>query len=147
MEQQQLIDGRYRLLGPLGEGGEARVFRAHDLQRGEEVAVRLPRSASLERMETPTLEFHPGWAKALGSGIDPKCGAYQIFEFLEGESLRQKVPRAPLTETELMSFIPSIAGGGGGLACSGLGSRRSERRELYAGFGDLGLEAFRAAVF
>jgi serine/threonine protein kinase len=105
MPEKTLIAGRYRLSDELGSGGEARVFRAHDVQEGREVAVRLPvrPEPPVDRPGAP--EFHPGWVRLLGAGFDPDQGAYQVFELLEGETLRRKVESAPLGEEAWRSFV------------------------------------------
>jgi serine/threonine protein kinase len=82
-----LIGDRYRLLDPLGSGGEARVFRAHDASKGAEVALRLglqPATFTLARELPP---FHPGWVRLLDSGVEPGHGAYQVYELIEGQTL------------------------------------------------------------
>ena len=89
--KETLLDGRYQLLGALGSGGEARVFRARDSSTGREVAARFAlHPATYTAPESPP-NFHPGWVRLLDSGIDPQRGACQIFELLEGETLRQLV--------------------------------------------------------
>lgn len=95
---------RYVLVAPLGSGGEARVYRAHDEASGEEVAVRL----ALEETTiapTPAHVSHENWVRLFESGVDPRHGAYQVFELLEGRTLGQTVGSAPLARDEWRSFV------------------------------------------
>jgi serine/threonine protein kinase len=89
--KETLLDGRYQLLDALGSGGEARVFRARDNSTGWEVAVRLALNPTTYTAPQSLPDFHPGWVRLLDSGIDPQHGPCQIFELLQGETLRQMV--------------------------------------------------------
>lgn len=43
MEMNQMIGGRYRIVEPLGEGGMANVYRAHDIILDRDVSIKLMR--------------------------------------------------------------------------------------------------------
>lgn len=87
--QETLIDGRYRLLEAIGSGGEARVFRARDTRTGDEVAVRVALRPATYAPQTTLPFFPPGWVHFIYWGVDPQQGAYQVFELLHGQTLRQ----------------------------------------------------------
>jgi serine/threonine-protein kinase len=89
--KETLLDGRYELLDALGSGGEARVYRARDKSTGQEVAVRLALDPATSTAPGELPDFHAGWVRLLDAGIDPQQGPCQIFELLEGETLRQRV--------------------------------------------------------
>jgi serine/threonine-protein kinase len=89
--KETLLDGRYELFDALGSGGEARVFRARERSTGREVAVRLALNPATYIAPGALPDFHAGWMRLLDSGTDPHHGPCQIFELLEGETLRRLV--------------------------------------------------------
>jgi len=105
-----LIDSRYHLLAELGSGGEARVFRARDNVDETDVAVRLPVGpvvsvTSDHPKRAQPAACHEGWVRLLASGTDPQQGAYQVFELLEGETLRQLIRSGPLDSNDWRFFV------------------------------------------
>jgi len=103
--QNTLIDGRYLLLADLGSGGEARVFRARDTTTGNETAVRLALRPGTQTMPEQPPAFHDGWVRLLATGSDPRHGAYQVFELLEGRTLGQLIRSGPLGPDAWRSFV------------------------------------------
>lgn len=101
----ETIAARYRLQETIGTGGEARVFRAHDLVDGVEVAVRLlpPGEAPGTAHEIPM--HHPGWVRLLDRGVDPEHGAYTVLELLRGETLGAMVRNRPLLPDACLEFV------------------------------------------
>jgi serine/threonine-protein kinase len=99
----QLIVDRYRLVDLLGEGGMGSVWRAHDQQRGIDVAVKVLRpglaSASVVRalfkqeaeLSERMLSRHI--VKVLERGIAPGGNAFIVFELLDGEDLGKRLDR------------------------------------------------------
>jgi serine/threonine protein kinase len=104
VKENPLIAGRYQLGELLGEGGEARVFRAHDRQEARDVALRLPNHSRPPASPARLPEFHPAWVTLLDAGRDPGSGAYQVFELLDGETLRAKIGRGPLDPEAWLAF-------------------------------------------
>jgi serine/threonine protein kinase len=98
-----LIDGRYLLLADLGSGGEARVFRARDTTTGDEAALRLALRPGTPTPRDSLPAFHDGWVRLLAAGSDPRYGAYQVFELLEGRTLGQLT--GPLGPDEWRLFV------------------------------------------
>lgn len=100
-----LFDGRYEWPEPLASGGEAEVWRARDIQTGEEVAIRLARPEHrLTNPGEPMPEFHPGWVRYFRSGRDAQRGPYQVFELLRGETFAQRTENRPLDPAEWLAF-------------------------------------------
>ena len=100
-----LIDGRYLLLADLGSGGEARVFRARDTTTGDDVAVRLALQPGARAVPGQPPAFHDGWVRLLAAGSDPRYGAYQVFELLEGRTLGQLIRAGPLDPHAWRNFV------------------------------------------
>lgn len=100
-----LIDKRYLVLGPLGSGGEARVFRARDTTTGNDVALRVSREKSMWKAPASLPPFHDGWVRLLDSGSDAVHGPYQVLELLEGMTLSQLIEHAPLDRKEWLVFV------------------------------------------
>ena len=97
----RVIDGRYRLLDPLGEGGMGAVFVAEHLGLRKEVALKIVRpehagNAGLaarfarEAMVTSQVE-HPNVISALDFGTLDDGTAYLVTQLVRGQSLSQLV--------------------------------------------------------
>jgi eukaryotic-like serine/threonine-protein kinase len=102
----------YVVLEELGRGGYGRTFRAFDPQRDQIVAFkhllidelydpairrRLIASACLE-LEAASRVRHPGIARVLAVGVDPAEHTYVVQEFVQGETLRQRMRSAPTAD-------------------------------------------------
>lgn len=91
-----VLDGRYRLLRPIGAGSTGVVFAALDSQRRER-AVKLLNAryaddaelaARLRTEATVSGEVrHPGVVECIDQGVLPDGSPYVVFERIRGESL------------------------------------------------------------
>jgi tRNA A-37 threonylcarbamoyl transferase component Bud32/tetratricopeptide (TPR) repeat protein len=98
------LDGRYELLEPAGRGGMATVWKARDHRLGRDVAVKLISEARLDEpgfVERFELEAqiaarlsHPNLVGVHDLSIDAGQ-PYIVMEFIEGETLEQRLERAP----------------------------------------------------
>jgi tetratricopeptide (TPR) repeat protein len=101
------LNGRYRLETVLGEGGFGVVFRAADLERGRDVAVKVldpPRGMTpvqVERLRqrfvheaevAARLPLHPNLVRVLDFGSTERLD-FLVMELLRGESLRERLAR------------------------------------------------------
>jgi len=100
-----IINERYRLLASLGSGGEAHVYRACDMLTEDVVAVRLTLQSCTYSGPEHLPDFHDGWIRFITMGVDPLFGAYQVFELLEGQPLRQLVQSCPLNADDWLLFV------------------------------------------
>jgi len=112
--------GPYEILGPLGAGGMGEVYRARDQRLGREVAVKaLPEAFAKEPERVSRFERE---AKLLASLSHPNIGAiygledvsgqrYLVLEYIEGESLAQRLARGPLPIDETIEVCRQIAAG------------------------------------
>lgn len=113
--------GNYDLLQKVAEGGMGAVYRARDRTSGQTVAVKLvtPQMASnpiiAERFkkeyEAAQALDHPNIVRALDNGTTGGR-PYLVMEFVEGESLGQKLERdGKLPEAEAIRIITLVANG------------------------------------
>jgi len=105
--------GNYRILCPIGEGGMGRVFLAERTEIGGRVALKVLHADFAEDAEiaarflnearaSNTIE-HPGVVKVYEYGQLADGGAFIAMEFIEGQSLRQR-----LTDTQKPPIEPSL---------------------------------------
>lgn len=108
----------YEFLETLGKGGSSAVFKARQRTMDRIVAVKVLHSvhdpAALRRFESEVkLTFaidHPNIVKILSYGVSADERAYLVLEYLEGESLAQKLTRGPLTLSEFRAVFVSLLG-------------------------------------
>ncbi len=93
----RVVDGRYRIVRSLGEGGMGAVYIAEHLKLGSEVALKVIRPELMkneeiaarfarEAMASARLN-HPHVASALDYGTLPEGGAYLVMQLARGMSL------------------------------------------------------------
>src|SRR5438093_10005281 len=113
--------GNYDLLEKIAEGGMGAIYRGRHRHTGQIVAVKImpPHMASkpvlLKRFEQ---EFraasrldHPNIVRALDYGDDGST-PYLVMEFVEGESLGQKIERdGRMSPDEAIRIIAQVAQG------------------------------------
>ncbi|GAC1402080.1 MAG: hypothetical protein NVSMB52_15960 [Chloroflexota bacterium] len=95
-----ILAGRYRLLGPLGEGGMASVYRARDLRLNRDVAVKLLREdltrdpEFLRRFEREAQYVaslsHPNIVPVYDVG-EENGSHYIVMEFIRGRTLKDAI--------------------------------------------------------
>ena len=106
------LTDRYAIGDLLGCGGTAEVYRATERGSGRPVAIKIvssarPGSAALDghRSEAAALRalHHPGVVEVYETGHHAG-GAYLIMQLVDGESLSQRILRAPLSVREAMTM-------------------------------------------
>ena len=101
--------GPYRIESKLGEGGMGEVFRAVDTRLGRAVAVKVTHEKFGDRFEREARAIaalnHPHICTLHDVGPD-----YLVMEFLEGETLAQRLKRGKLSTEETLRFGEQIAG-------------------------------------
>ncbi|HEY6928839.1 MAG TPA: protein kinase [Thermoanaerobaculia bacterium] len=112
--------GAYEILGPLGAGGMGEVYRARDAKLDREVAIKvLPSHLTSDATALSRFEAE---AKAVASLSHPNILAihdfgkadgvsYAVTELLEGETLRGKLDRGPISQKQAVDWGLQIARG------------------------------------
>ena len=102
-EAGRVLAGRDRVDGSMGGGGMARVYRAHDLERAQVVAVKVLHASHSQDREA-VLRFrrevamarrldHPNIVTILDSGALEDGRDFVVMEALDGETLEARLAR------------------------------------------------------
>lgn len=115
------MNERYELLSPIAEGGLGTVFKARDRQTGREVAIkrlRADKSADFgsavdslihEARQQGKLQ-HPNIVAVLEAGTD-EAGGHIVMELVQGETLEDRLGRAPLSNAEFDQLVRQVLAG------------------------------------
>jgi serine/threonine protein kinase/tetratricopeptide (TPR) repeat protein len=112
--------GPYVIIAPLGAGGMGEVYCARDARLGRDVAVKiLPellasdpgRRARFDReIRAVAALSHPNILAIYDCGTEGEI-SYAVMELLEGETLRSRIAKGPLTWREAVELGAAIAEG------------------------------------
>ena len=110
--------GRYRVLERLGQGASADVYLAEDTVMHRKVALKLLRLRDAEPQQLQRFEReaqcasmlnHPNVVTVFDIGVDD--GVHFIAsEYIEGETLRQRLARGPLPVAEAVAIAIGVTG-------------------------------------
>ena len=110
--------GHYRILEKIGAGGMGEVYLAEDLKLERPVAIKLlPAWAAGDRTAVERLVREAKLASALNHPHivtmyaieDSDPAPFLVMEFVEGETLRARLHRSPLTVPELIAVGSQVA--------------------------------------
>lgn len=112
--------GPYEILAPLGEGGMGEVYRARDTRLGRTVAIKiLPESLASETRSLLRFEqearvlstlSHPNVLAIYDVGTQAEIH-YLVSEFLEGQTLRERMGAGSLPQRKVAEYALQIANG------------------------------------
>lgn len=118
----EVVGGRYRLGEVIGRGGMASVYNARDENLGRDVALKLfaPQAPDAEELKRQEAEItllatlnHPGLVTLFDAGIDNRIPdeprPFLTMELIEGEDLRTRIRRGPVSLDELAVIGAGIA--------------------------------------
>ena len=118
----EVLDDRFELRGMLGEGGMGHVFRAHDLESGREIAIKLltPRYLGrperelrfLRELELGTrAEHHRNLVDYLGGGRLRQSGwPFLVMDLVPGRDLASLLVHGPLESLLAVRLARQVAG-------------------------------------
>lgn len=113
-----VLDGRYRIVEPIGRGGMANVYRAEDLVLGRPVAIKVfgaePDSGSHgERKHTEARALgslsHPALVTVFDAHLDAEPSPYLVMELVEGPSLRHLLMEGPIAEADVVAIAKDLS--------------------------------------
>ncbi|HUH01465.1 MAG TPA: protein kinase, partial [Kofleriaceae bacterium] len=127
MKPGDLIAGRFELVRFVARGGMGEVFRARDRVTGEDVAIKLvnlPQPQLGERLAQEAralLELdHPGIVRYVAHESDAQRGLFLAMEWLEGETLAERLRTRPLSVDESLALAARVAEGLGAAHARGM---------------------------
>jgi len=120
--------GPYQIEGPLGRGGMGQVYRARDPRLGRPVALKflsdttVADAATLERFRREAQAVsklnHPNVCTIYDIG-DHAGRPYLVMELMEGQTLKERIARAAVSNEELLAIaIPILEGLDAAHACA-----------------------------
>jgi serine/threonine protein kinase len=111
--------GPYEIIGPIGSGGMGEVYKARDTRLGRTVAVKvLPGSVATDPERRRRFEQEARAASALNHphicvlyDIGSDAGTdFLVMEYLEGQSLAERLVKGPLPLEQVLQVGTQIAG-------------------------------------
>jgi len=119
LERGLVFNGRYRVVGTLGDGGMARVYQAIDTRLGRAVAVKVlhpyynNQAAFVTRFEQEARLAaslnHPHIMGVYDVGCDDDGSHYIVMEYVEGDTLKRLIARdAPLALPTAAAILRQI---------------------------------------
>jgi serine/threonine protein kinase/TolB-like protein/cytochrome c-type biogenesis protein CcmH/NrfG len=115
-----LIAGKYRIIEEVGQGGMGIVYKAEDLKLKRFVALKfvpphLMSSAELEERflieaQAAAALSHPNICVIHEIGED-EARPYIAMEYVEGETLRDRIKKGPLKADEALGIVNQVAAG------------------------------------
>ena len=125
-----VLADRYELTSELALGGLGAVYVARDRVTGDEVAVKVLHAEHLSndtmrrrlRREGAALKAldHPAIVRLLELGVDESGLVYLVTDYVEGETLAERLERGPLSLGEADRLLSALSGGIGAAHAHGI---------------------------
>jgi serine/threonine protein kinase len=113
--------GDWIIESPLGEGGMGAVFRVHSaLSERVDAALKVmkpslepdARARFVREAEALSALRHPAIVRVMAFSEDTRRGLlYLVMELAEGETLKRRLERGPMTLPEALATVVALAGG------------------------------------
>lgn len=115
----QILDGTYRLVRCIGQGGMGTVWLADHLRLPKQVAIKVLAGAIADNAEAvarfrreaeiASRLAHPHIVDVLDFNALPDGTPYLVMELLRGESMRERLQRGKLPWSEVLVLVQQIA--------------------------------------
>ncbi len=132
-EETTIIDGRYRLIRPVGTGGTARVYLGQDTTSGDFVAIKVLRrelltdpemKARFQREASLLWQIeHPNVVKLLKFEDRAREGLLLVLEWIEGARLDQLTAQERFTGPLAVELFAQLASALGAIHRNGIAHR------------------------
>ena len=110
-----VVGGRYIIEERLGEGGMGRIFKVRHRDLGKLFALKIIhhnlaqqphiRDAFYREARMAAAMSHPGIVSVIDFGVDPFHGAFIVMDYLEGETLAERLVREEVIEPKVTCDI------------------------------------------
>ena len=103
--------GPYLIVSEIGHGGDGKIFLGRDTRLDRTVAIKAYLPGRLRKHETrafPQLR-HPHICTFLDAGNEHGVG-YIVFEYLEGQTVAERVRKGPIPVDQVLDYAVQIAG-------------------------------------
>ncbi|MBA3499122.1 MAG: serine/threonine protein kinase, partial [Deltaproteobacteria bacterium] len=114
-----VLDERYRVIEPIGEGAMGSVYRGERLKLGRMVAIKvlneeIPNESSRERFEREATAMakleHPNCGTVLDVGVH-EGRPYVVMEFVSGQNLKDVLKAGPLSIARAVEITRQVLSG------------------------------------
>jgi len=133
-----LLGERFEIEQQIRGGGMGEVFRGRDRVSGEVVAIKIIAddrehlTARFEReVELLSELSHPGIVRYIAHGETAAGRLFLVMEWLDGEDLRRRLEREPLTIDESVRLATRVAGALGAVHARGIVHRDLKPSNLF----------------
>src|SRR5215475_10242314 len=100
-----VIAGTYKIEALLGRGGMGAVFLAsHQRLAGKQVAIKILHT----EVEVAAKLNHPNIVGVIDYNIAPDGTPYLVLDYLQGETLAQRIARGPLPLDQVVSIVRQV---------------------------------------
>ena len=109
----EVVGARYRVLGRLGQGGQARVHEGEDLRTGKTVAIKrfsVPVARATREVKALSAVRHPNLVEILDHGTDAAGHLYIVEALIPGDTLAAHLARGPLSPVRAVEILAQVAG-------------------------------------